>query len=79
MIVYDVVAKLIGPVGAVGDHGEDMKRLDNLKEMTILVDMLIRDIRFASQTANNHQDSMKQIGAKAKRYLDGLKEELSHD
>lgn len=79
MIIYDVVEKLIGPVDASGDHGRDMERLANLKEMTDLVDALVRDIRYAAQTAGHHADSMNQIGTTAKKYLDGLREELSDD
>jgi hypothetical protein len=44
MSVKDVVNKIIGEIDPVGEHNEDEKRFENLKEMCELVNELITQI-----------------------------------
>jgi len=44
MTVKDVVNKIIGEINPVGEHYEDEKRFENLKEMCELVNELVSQI-----------------------------------
>jgi hypothetical protein len=52
--MYEVVKKLIGPINPVGVSEDDEIRFDNLKRMTVLVDMLLTDI---DAIVVDHKDS----------------------
>lgn len=69
MDLYDVVKKLTGPVVAVGETNEDARRLNNLKTLTELVQMLMSDIADAAMDATRHEASMRVIGEHAKTFL----------
>ena len=80
-VVIEVARSLIGPIRPVGESQTDEARLENLKEMIVLVDVLISDIdRVAYDFQNNHQASMKLA---AKTASDGLDQfgitETPHD
>ena len=75
--IYDVVKKLIGKIRPVGETNTDNKRLENLKEMTELVDKLLIDIdKVACQYKDSHEYSVKQASEFAVKFLDkiGIKE-----
>lgn len=72
--LYSVVMKLTGPVEAVGDTHADLKRFENLKALTELVDLLLGDIHAASQTADRKEASMQAIGLHARNFLREVKE-----
>jgi len=72
--IYEIVMKLIGPVRPTGDHGADMKRLENMKELTILVDKLMGDISSAAVFAARQEASMKAIGLLAKNFITEIQE-----
>ncbi len=70
MDVYDIVCKLIGPIEPVGDSGIDSRRLENLSEMTGLVDALLTDIDdVAHDFKDRHEDSLKQASKHADKFL----------
>ena len=71
--IYEVVNKLIGRIEPIGETNADNRSLENLKEMTDLVDKLVSDIdRIASNYKNNHQYSMKEASNVANDFLDSL-------
>ena len=72
MNVYEVVTKLIGPVEAVGESGEDERRYANLGAMGDLVEALVRDIDRATVPRARPEASMRKIGQKAVQILDSL-------
>jgi hypothetical protein len=72
MDIYEVVAKLVGPIMPVGDSNIDMQRLENLKEMTFLVDKLVSDIDAVIPNKDRIEWSMKQAGEFADRFLNDL-------
>ena len=71
--IYEVVKKLIGPIDPVGKSESDAARLENIKQLTRLVDMLVSDIDYV---ANHNKDrveaSMKAIGVFADKFMDSL-------
>lgn len=69
LTIYEIAKKLIGPVLPTGDHGADMQRLENLKELTALVDTLMGDISTAAGFASRSEASMKAIGKHAKEFI----------
>ncbi len=72
MTNYDIVKKLIGPVYPIGETHEDAKRLENLKELTLLVDKLIFDIDAVGMQKDSHEWSVKEAGKFADKFLDEL-------
>ena len=72
--IIEVVEKLVGEVEAVGETWEDKRRLENLKKMIDLSDVLLRHIYEASLTRNRVEASMKKIGETAYNYLQAAKE-----
>ena len=75
MEISDIVLKLIGPVAACGSHSVDLGRLENLKQLTEVVDSLLLEIAMAAQTADHSADSMRRIGEYAKGFLDNMFED----
>jgi hypothetical protein len=65
MTVYDVVKKLIGPIGPIGDSREDMTRCNNLIDTLALVDALLEDIIAVSRARNLPMPSMQTAGKHA--------------
>jgi len=72
LTIYEIVKKLVGPVLPTGDHGADKQRLENLKELTALVDTLMGDISSASGFASRTESSMKAIGIHAKEFIEEI-------
>jgi len=70
MTSYDVVKKLIGEIAPQGETNIDQKRLENLKEMTELVDQLLTDISLvAAENRDRQEASMKEAGEFATKFL----------
>ena len=76
MDLHEIVMKLVGPVGATGDHGQDQRRIKNLRSLTGLVDKLVFEVDRASAYASRHEASMKAIGEHASDFLCQLSEAL---
>jgi len=76
MTNYDVVKKLIGPIEPVGETYEDEVRLANLRETLEIAGVLIEEIMDVSANADRVEDSAKDIGKKAKKFLENLLEDL---
>ena len=74
MELKDVVLKLVGPVEAVGETNEDVRRLSNLKTLTILVDGLLYTISRAATAVSREEASMKAIGQHASKFLRNVRE-----
>ncbi len=73
MNMYDVVNKLVGPIDPVGDSCVDHKRLENLEEMTDLVNRLLTDIdNIAMANKGRHEASMKKAGVHCDEFLTAL-------
>lgn len=72
MELDEVVLKLTGPVKAVGETHEDVKRLKNLKTLTDLVTRLLLEIENAATDANRQEHSMREIGTHASNFLTEL-------
>ncbi len=70
MTTYDVVKKLVGPIYPVGDSDEDELRLKNLELMTILVNLLVRDIDEVSyRNKTRKEDSIQKAVKFADNFL----------
>jgi len=74
MNVHEIVTKLIGPIDAVGESQTDEKRLNNLKQMTALVDLLLGDIGSVRGYKDRQEMSMKLIGKHADAFLKDVSE-----
>jgi len=72
MTNYDVVKKLIGAIDPIGETNTDKVRLENLKEMTILVDFLLADIYYLQRYEDSPQYSLKQAGEFASKFIRNL-------
>lgn len=76
MDYYAIITKLIGPINATGESQADSRRFSNLCRTCDLIEGLMDDIETASGHKNNHQASMKKIGKKARKFLDGLQHNI---
>lgn len=72
MTLYEIVAKLAGPIQPVGETREDTERLANLGHITDLVDELVRDLHKAAVAKNRPESSMRAIGKLAAQALGDL-------
>ena len=77
MTHYDIIKKLIGSVEPYGDSRIDEQRLENLNDMQILVEQLIRDIKSAASYSDRQEHSMHQIGLQAKMFLQEIAADIS--
>ena len=76
MTHFDIVKKLIGAVEPYGDSRIDEQRLENLNDMQILVEQLIRDIKSVAKYSDRPERSMHQIGLQAKMFLSEIANDL---
>ena len=68
----DVVRKLVGRINPVGETHTDDERFENLKTMTILVDLLLSDLDIVASEKHRHEFSRKRAGEFASNFLDKL-------
>lgn len=73
----EFIQKLIGPVTAIGDHGADERRLENLNTMIEVVYNLVDRIQAAADSADRPEASMKEIGQRAQVALVDLEEMIT--
>lgn len=76
MELIDVVKKLNGPIGPVGDSVVDGNRYQNLEQMLDMLDTLIDDVCAVSKERNAHQSSLQKAGKKAHQWLCDVAEGL---
>ena len=69
MNLHEVVLKLAGPIRPVGETREDERRLQNIAELTILIDKLLFDIADVASAADRPEHSMKLIGQHAEEFM----------
>lgn len=69
MTLYDIIKKLNGPIGPVGESNEDGRRLENIKNLFPLVEQLLMDIKDAADFKTDSRYSMKEIGKAADEFL----------
>jgi hypothetical protein len=67
--LIDVVRRLVGPVHPVGETNTDYERLENLKQLTELVDFLVYDINRVRSNKNRPEFSMELLGDFADQFL----------
>ena len=73
MELYGVVLKLVGPTFPIGETNEDERRFENLKELTKLVDLLLRDIdQIATLNVDRVEFSMKRSGQYCHEFMDRI-------
>lgn len=72
--VIQIVDRLVGPIMPTASHGADMQRLDNLEQFIDLTLSLMGELIVVSQRANSEQDSVRQLGKKAKSAIEEIKE-----
>lgn len=66
----EIVNKIIGPIGPVGETNQDERRFENLKNMCVLVDELVQQIdNVACYNKDRVEYSMKQAGEYAFKFL----------
>lgn len=70
--VYEVVKKLVGPIGPVGATHVDGERFDNLQVMTELADKIITAIDDVACVKNAPEHSVNKAGTFASDFLDRL-------
>jgi len=75
--ITDLIGELVGPIRASGDHLVDMDRLENLDEHIQVVESMAIELARAAETADRHEDSMRQIGGRARGYLTNLRNHLN--
>ena len=75
MEVVTVVRRLIGPINPIGETNTDAERLENLKEMTALIDALLRHIAALQRFKDCAEYSMKQAGKHAEDFIKYIREE----
>jgi len=76
MDLYEIVTKLTGPIGSVGETNADNDRHAALDTTIELVDKLISDLETAARTAHYPEASRAKIGKRAGYFLAGLRDSL---
>jgi hypothetical protein len=71
-LLAEIIMRIIGPVSATGDHGRDTERLQNLDKLCNLTYDLIGIINKQSVNADRYEKSMRDIGLRAKSFMDDL-------
>ena len=79
LIIKKMVMSTIGAVNSTGCSSTDSKRIDNLQELIELVDSLITVISDCTEDCDSPEHSVKEIGKKAKHYLNNLRDALNDD
>ena len=74
MDLHEVIIKLVGPIGPIGESREDAIRYENMKVLTDLVDKLLGDISRVESSADRVEASMKKIGQHARAFLRDIRE-----
>ena len=69
---YKIIKKLIGPIEPTGETNTDNERLENLIDMTALVDQLIGDIDKLTRHKTRSEHSIKQAGELADNFLTSI-------
>lgn len=70
--LYEVVKKLTGPITPVGCSRTDEIRLENLKNLTNLIDSLLNDIHSVESCKHSYEGSVKAAGEHCSKFLDEL-------
>ncbi len=69
MELYEIVHKLIGPITPVGDSTLDEVNYKNLETLTLLVDILVSDIKYIATYKDSHEYSVSRAGKLAEKLL----------
>jgi len=70
MTNHDIVKKLVGKIRPVGESNTDAERLENLKEMCSLVEMLLMDIvDMEFDSRDDKQCSVRKCGDYAAKFI----------
>ena len=69
--MYQIVITLIGPVYPVGESHRDTERLDNLHELTHLIDDLLTDVQAIADMENRQEASVSKAAKHARNRMDG--------
>ena len=69
MTTHEVVKKLIGSIGPIGETNTDNERFENLKAMTELVELLVKDIGWVGRKSISYEYSVKRAGEFASKFL----------
>lgn len=73
MDIYQIVMKLVGPVEPIGDSGADIKRLENLQELTKLIDQLLTEVDEIVRDNKDHYEHSRIIAADhCNKFLDDI-------
>ena len=75
----EIVYKLVGPIGPIGETHTDAGRLGNLYEMESLVDCLLSDIAEVAKGADSDMHSVSVAGKEAAMFLKHISEGVSED
>ena len=70
--IHEIVTELIGSIQPAGDSSIDEGRFANLRNMTELVEELLKEISDIADCKDNHEHSMKQAGELAHHFLNDV-------
>jgi len=68
--IYELVRVLVGPINPVGETNIDNRRLENLKQLTDLVDKLMVDINYVAANKDSKLHSIKVAGQHVMQFLE---------
>ena len=69
-VIYDVVAKLVGPVRPCGDSAIDSIRKENLEKLIAVTEMLVGAITVIAEDKDSSLHSIRECGELAQRFLE---------
>lgn len=72
LTIPQIIGRLVGPVQPVGEHYEDERRLENIKELAEVAHFAISELYDAAKNADRVENSMMLIGEEAKRAMSSL-------
>ena len=72
--ILKVTRTLIGETEPYGDSGIDRERMKNLEALIYVVDELLYDVEKVAVNKDRHEGSMRVMGEKAHKALEGWKD-----
>lgn len=73
MELHEIVFKLLGPIGATGDHGRDMDRVGNINKLGEMLLIITDELGSNVKCANDPRMGVREVGNVSKSILTEMK------
>ena len=72
MVLHETICTLVGPIEPMGETNADARRIENIRVLTELVDMLLDDIQDVTRFVQRPEDSIRQIADHAAAFMNDM-------